>query len=128
MALNNLQPTDDFTQVETKIDAAIDYLNGSGDAWLTLIPNPPLTGTIQYKKIGGVVYVRGQLNGAGDFSSIQTLPVGFRPTALYIAPVFIFGGGGEASVINVETTGFIHGASAAPYNNISLDGIIFPAL
>jgi hypothetical protein len=98
MPLSNLEPTDTFDIVETKIDAAIDAINDhlEDSGWISAgvaISGDIIATTVQYRKIGNRVSLRGyfELDAAvvsADFS-LFSLPVGYRPTTTIIFPVAI---------------------------------------
>lgn len=60
--------------------------NANDTGWIAITPTSPYTGTAAYRRVDGIVYLRGSLtkNAAADGSTMFTLPVGYRPTVRLI--------------------------------------------
>lgn len=86
------------------IDAINTYLRDTMRAGDTGWQTPTLSNswtsvagqTIQYRRLNGVVYLRGRASG-GTTGAIFTLPVGFRPTNSFVVAV----GDGTSTAITV---------------------------
>lgn len=79
-----------------------------------------------YRKVAGVVYLRGVVRLGADGSTIFTLPVGFRPP--------VVGAGGDllmptvsnvAGGLDVTTAGIVRHRAGTGTTFVSLDGIRF---
>lgn len=113
---NEVNRLTDLTKPSTWL--ALTLLNG----WL----NFPGGQAIQYRKIGDIVYVRGQVKpgtiGAG--TALFTLPVGFRPpTTIEVTLVHSDGGGNAAFYCDAASGNF--GFNAAPTGTVTRISLLF---
>jgi hypothetical protein len=73
--------------------------------WITAAVDSPWKGTIEYRKQGNVVRLRGGLS-AGGSGTVFTLPAGYRPPVEgYYWDVTV--GGGGRSFVNITAAGVI---------------------
>lgn len=92
-------------------------------SWVTVVPNSPwaATITVQYRKVGDVVEMRGFVNSGTAYSTILTLPAGFRPAQ----QTWCWGGFGSTvgdSAIGITTGGLVQ---SEDWTFGTLDGISF---
>ena len=80
-------------------------------------------GPAQYRKVGGVVYVRGLVKNGTASSDITTLPAGYRPAYIHI---YSAENSGAYTRLDVLASGVIH-VFAAPTAYVSLCPIMFVA-
>lgn len=88
--------------------------------------NPAGYTSLAYRKLNGIVYLRGLITTAGSRNTlIFTLPAGFRPTKNHHIPAIVSGAvNPQDSGINVHPTGDVYGRG--PQSGwLSLDGISF---
>ena len=85
------------------------------NSWVNLGPQPA-----QYRKIGDIVYVRGQISGGATSSSAFTLPAGFRPPLTLDLPLIAFSGGPVVALAGVGATGAFAVWTAAT-GNVSIN-------
>lgn len=113
-------------QSSTWVDVASDT------GWQTLTPaagwSIDPSHPIEARRLNGVVYLRGRVNGPLTSSTVLTLPVGFRPSLLSF---FLIERGSATAIsrITVDTTGAVVQTStnaAAAGANMGLSGITFP--
>jgi hypothetical protein len=112
---------DNFTNGFQYFEALLALINGDTTAWAPLTIGGSYGGNVFYRRIKGIVYLRGAIDKVGgDYSStIATLPVGFRPVSdIKIAGVY-FGGGTEVLSVDINSAGVITGDAATVYGNLS---------
>lgn len=122
---------DAFNHMGTDLDDAL--TRGSlpvapDSGWINL---PLLNGwtsasgrTVQYRKIAGIVYMRGRAIGtASSSTTMGTLPAGYRPGQNGRWLTISASGGSAVAVTNVNTTGDIVANQLEP----NLESVTFPA-
>lgn len=118
---------DDVDDVYDKVNAIIDFLNGS-NGWATATLGAGYTGTLEYRKIGSIVYLRGSVGDAGGVfgtPAITTLPAGYRPAAATVFNVRYSGGTTQAEGMAVSTAGVVSGVTSAGNFVVGFDGLSF---
>lgn len=103
-------------------------IDGDTTDWVPATLGSGYTGNLFYRRIRGVIHLRGSVSKAdADFSTpATTLPDGFRPVANLQLMGLYFGGGSDDLILNIGTNGEITGSSAAVFTNLSVDTISFP--
>jgi hypothetical protein len=141
MPLDNLEPTDTFDIVETKIDAAIDAINehledsGWIDSGVTASGDVSSVTDFDYRKIGKTARLRGNIildsSVSAENIALFTLPVGYRPA---ISSYFTLAAGEASNVKIVQcyilsngTVGIQLQTPGTGYNSyiIGFDGVSF---
>ncbi len=86
-------------------------------------------GTVQYRKIGDEVELRGRMAAGTMQNTAFTLPAGFRPAAIYQFPVASADAGGNwiFGQIEVQTTGIVK-PSAGTNTAIAFGALTFSTI
>lgn len=96
-----------------------------GNSWVN---HGGVYATAAYRKINGVVYLKGLIKNGTLAQTVFQLPVGYRPTAYMWFPVSVYDGTNYiARLCEIYDNGaiLIHSGTALTY--VSLSGISFPA-
>jgi hypothetical protein len=92
------------------------YTNATLSAgWTNFAASP-----VGFRKIKGIVYIRGRASSTGANATAFTLPTGFRPDTQKV--LFLEAGGAQTRYV-VNTNGGVAQVSAGSQNNASFDNI-----
>lgn len=121
-------PTDPLAEGADAIRALAEAIDAKDTGWINLALINGWTNqsgrTVQYRRIFGIVYLRGRPLGSSSTSSTMgTLPAGFRPGQNQRWPLLMASGGTTTAVANVNTTGDVVATQGDP----NLDPVSFPA-
>lgn len=118
-----------------KVQANTDAITAAATVvpWITLAPTAPWVVVVnhqplQYRKVGDMVQVRGDVQNGANGSVIAVLPVGYRPPATIDVPVSNWSGGPVVVMIQLTTNGNIgyFGANTPSETGLSFQFSVTP--